>query len=239
VELRFEVDVAAEKAAEAVHRSPLDGLVRPCLANRFSLTHNGRRVEVRGVLAAESTPPPDPWSSFKELWPVGDPEAIQRDGPTPQTEEDTSSPGSSLAESQDRTLHLEAVCWGKPDGLWLVEHRMYNPRGTIFRFMCDPQGRRAPDPLSYASAGIAFCFMTQVARYARILRRGLQGLAVVQETGFRPGGSADPVVTHVYLGTAEDNPFAQELVAAGERTCFLHALCRTALEVQVQVGAGR
>jgi len=104
---------------------------------------------------------------------------------------------------------------------------------------CDPQGRRAPDPLSYASAGIAFCFMAQVARYARILRRGLQGLAVVQDTGFRPGGSADPVVTHVDLETAEDDAFAQQLVAAGERTCFLHALCRTALEVEVQARAGR
>jgi hypothetical protein len=41
--------------------------------------------------------------------------------------------GSSLAESQDRTLHLEAVCWGTPDGLWRVEHRIYNPRGTVFR----------------------------------------------------------------------------------------------------------
>ncbi len=60
VELRFEVEVAAERAAEAVHPSPLHGLVRPRLANRFSLTHNGRRVEVRGVLPAESTPPPRP-----------------------------------------------------------------------------------------------------------------------------------------------------------------------------------
>jgi hypothetical protein len=75
--------------------------------------------------------------------------------------------------------------------------------------------------------------MTQLARYARILRRPLGAAAVVQDTVFRAGADADPVVTHVYLDTGEDDAFAQELVAAGERTCFLHALCRWELDVRV------
>lgn len=234
VELHPDVDVPPGEVAEAVRSSPLYGLVRPGLASHFSLTHNGRTVDVRGVLPAGVPPPPDPRDAFQGLQPAADPQAVERDGPTPQTEEDTSSAGSSLAETQDRTLHLEAVCWGTPQGLWRVEHRMYNPRGTIFRFACDPQGLRAPDPLSYASVGIAFCFMTQLARYSRILRKGLRGLAVVQDTVFRAGGPADPVVTHVYVDTGEDDSFAQELVAAGERTCFLHALCRTELDVRIR-----
>jgi hypothetical protein len=233
-ELFPEVDLPTGQVAEAVHSSPVYGLVRPCLASRFSLTHNGRTVEVRGVLAADAAPPPDPRSTFQGLRPAADARAVERDGPSPRTEEDTSSTGSSLAETQDRTVHLEAVCGGTPEGLWRVEHRMYNPRGNIFHLACDPQGRRAPDPLSYVSAGIAFCFMTQLARYSRILRKSLRGLGVVQETVFREGGSADPVVTHVYVDTEEDDSFAQDLVAAGERTCFLHALCRTELDVQLR-----
>lgn len=240
VELRVEVDLPALQVEQAVRDAPGYGLVRPRLASRFSLVHNGRRLPVDRVLPAESPPPRDPRDLFPRVKPAGDPGAVQRNGPSPLTEEDTSYAGSSLAETQDRTLHLQAVCTGTAEGLWRVEHRMYNPRGTIFHFLCDPAGERAPEPLALLSAGIAFCFMTQLARYARILRRRLKAFAVVQDTVFRPGGDADPVVTHVYLDTEEDDAFAQELVAAGERTCFLHALCRTELDVRLLPGtAGR
>ncbi len=233
VELRSEVDLPG--AREAVGTAPAYALVRTRLRSRFSLVHNGRRLEVDGVLPAHGAPPGDPRGLFALALPEKDPQAVQRDGLSPATPEDTSYRGSSFAETQDRTVHLQAVCQGTPEGLWRVEHRMFNPRGTVFHFRCDPTGRRAPEPLAYLSAGIAFCFMTQLARYARILRKGLRAFAVVQDTRFG-GSSWDPVVTHVYLDTEEEDAFAQELLAAGERTCFLHALCRTELDVRWEGG---
>jgi hypothetical protein len=38
-----------------------------------------------------------------------------------------------------------------------------------------------------------------------------------------------------YLDTAEDEAFGREVLDMGERTCFLHALCRTQLATHVQV----
>ncbi|MCS7172362.1 MAG: OsmC family protein [Armatimonadetes bacterium] len=191
---------------EAVCGAPAYGLVRAGLANRFSLVHNGRPLRTVRVNPADTPIPPDPHPFFDGLLPVEDPGAVERNGPTPRTEEDTSHPGSSLAETQDRTLHLQAICVQTSEGLWHVEQRMYNPRGTIFRFLCDPSGIRAPDPLTYLSAGIAFCFMTQLARFARIRRKDLRACRVAQDTGFRMGGDAEPVVTHVFLETRRTTP---------------------------------
>jgi hypothetical protein len=232
VELRVDADLPGHLVQQAVRAAPSYGLVRPALGSRFSLVHNGRSLPVERVLPADGPAPDDPRELFPHTRPARDPRVIQRDGQTPKTEEDTRYEGSSLAETQDRTLHLQTLCAGDANGLWRVEHRMYNPRGTIFHFVCDPTGERAPAPLAYLSAGIAFCFMTQLARYARILRKRLLDFAVVQDTAFCAGDYAAPVVTHVYLDTEEDDAFAQELVAAGERTCFVHALCRTELDVR-------
>lgn len=235
VGLSVQAPVPPEQLAQAVRSAPVYGLLRSALASRFFLSHNGRPLDVPGVRAVAAASL-DPRSLLDLARPAADLQAVERNGLTPQTQEDASSEGSSLAESQDRTLHLETVCAGTRQGLWRAEHRMYNPRGTIFHFLCDPRGQRAPDPLSYVSAAIAFCFMTQLARYARILRKSLRSVAVFQETIFRVAGPAEPVVTHVYLDTEEEDALAQALVAAGERTCFLHALCRTELDVELEGG---
>jgi uncharacterized OsmC-like protein len=239
VEITVEVDAGPgtgvpDDLVATVLACPLVGLVRPGLHSRFSLTRQGRTIPPERVRAADVPPAPDPAPWFDLAQPEGDPGAVQRDGLTPQTEEDTSHPGSSLAEEQDRRLHLRGICVTGPDGVSRIEQRMYNPCGTIFHFVCDPTGQRAPDPLAYFSAGIAFCFMTQLARYAKIARRQLHGCRVVQDTVFRTGAAADPVVTHMYLET-EDDEFARTLLAMGEQTCFVHALCRSEMDVQVRV----
>jgi hypothetical protein len=156
---------------------------------------------------------------------------------TPRTDEATSSSGSSLSAEQNRRLHLRGICTLRPDGLKAVEQQLFNPHGSIFHFLSEegPGGRqRAPDALTYASAGIAFCFMTQFGRYAKIAKKTLDRYCVVQDTFFS-GGAADPVETHVYLESPEDDAFAQTILDMSEQTCFLHALCRTELGVNIQV----
>jgi organic hydroperoxide reductase OsmC/OhrA len=94
------------------------------------------------------------------------------------------------------------------------------------------------------AAGIAFCFMTQLGRYAAILKKDLPRYRVVQDTHFSLGGGtggalqpgvADPVETHVYLETSEGEDFARRCLDMAEQTCFLHALCRTPLEPTVTI----
>ncbi len=91
----------------------------------------------------------------------------------------------------------------------------------------------APPALAYLSAGLGFCYMTQIGRYAHITKRNLDSYRVVQENRFRPpagdgAARAEPVATHVFLTHGEDDDAARKIVSMGERTCFLHAALRGA-----------
>ena len=125
---------------------------------------------------------------------------------------------------------------------------MFSLSGSQFRFLSDEapqhggQGK-APDAVSYISAGIGFCFMTQLGRYAAILRKNLDECRIVQDTHFSVGGAtggtgkraeADPVETHLYLKTSEGDDFARDILDMGEQTCFLHAFCRTELKPNIK-----
>jgi organic hydroperoxide reductase OsmC/OhrA len=174
---------------------------------------------------------------------------IRRNGLTPKTEETTGFAGSSLAEKQDRVLHIRGICTLRADGVKQVEQQLFNPHGSIFHFLSDEApinggGGIAPDACTYISAGIAFCFMTQFGRYAAITKKDLQDYRIVQDTHFSLGGAshgtglagtANPVATHVSLRTAEDDQFARQALDMAEQTCFLHALCRSTLKTKVRL----
>jgi organic hydroperoxide reductase OsmC/OhrA len=196
--------------------------------------------------------PPQRWSEdyFEKVEPApGDWSGlVRRNGMSPKTGEVTSSAGSSYAAEQSRRLHLRAICGLRPDGLKSIEQQLFNPHGSVFHFLPEegPQSGgpgRAPDALTYLSAGIAFCFMTQFGRYAKIVRKDLSHYSVIQDTYFAPGGSgqhsaADPVETHVYLKSSEDDEFARTILDMAEQTCFLHALCRSELKVNTSLAVG-
>jgi hypothetical protein len=246
--VELEVEVTADRheddlrplVLDAVAAAPVTGLIRRVLRNTFTLTVNGCE------LALDASPPlgrpalPDPGSLFHDIAPVpphGEP-LVVRAGMTPLTDEVTSQTGSSYAPEQQRTLHLRGICTVRADGVKVIEQHLYNPHGSIFRLLSDEApvnggDGRAPDAASYISAGIGFCFMTQFGRFAKIVGKRLDGYRIVQDTRFA-AGHADPVETHVYLDSPEDDAFAREVLDVGERTCFLHALCRTDLATHIQ-----
>ena len=171
---------------------------------------------------------------------------MRRNGMSPETDEITSSAGSSYAEEQSRRLHVRGICTLRPDGVKVIEQHLFNPHGSIFYLLSEEGeaagGRgRAPDAMSYASAGLAFCFLTQFGRYAKIVRKPLKSYSVVQDTHFSPvsatePGATDPVETHVHLESDQDDDFARQALRMSEQTCFLHALCRSevALDLRLQ-----
>ena len=53
--------------------------------------------------------------------------------------------------------------------------------------------------------------------------------------GTGKAGSADPIETHVYLETSESDATAQEMLDISERTCFLHAFCKTDLKTKLKI----
>ena len=88
--------------------------------------------------------------------------------------------------------------------------------------------------------------MTQFGRYATIVKKPLAECRILQETHFSLGGASggtgkpgetDPVETHVYLKTGEDDDFARTGLDMSEQTCFLHAFCKAELKAKIRVSA--
>ena len=241
----------ARLSADAVLASPLNGLVRHQHRSLFTLTLNDQEIPVGRVGTMEAPAPPDPVSRFEWLAPAaGAAEPIvERVRAVDVVRGVVGGAGSSLQANQKRQLHVRGTCRLREDGVKEITQELFSPRGSTFRFLSDETeefgGRgRAPDAATYAAAGIAFCFMTQLGRYAKILKKNLDRYDVIQDTHFSPGGAsgttgrpaiADPVETHVYLTSSEDEAFARRCLDMGEQTCFLHALCRTDLETRIDV----
>lgn len=248
VKLQSDADAQALQSLlqDAVVASPLHGLLQAEQPSYFSLTHNGQSLSP-GKARTPETVASDPQDCFDTAVPTEEesPALVTRLGMTPETEESVTRAGGSLQAEQDRILHLRATCSLRDDDMKQVDVQLFNPHGSAFRFLCEEgkgnggQGR-APDAVSYVAAGLGFCFMTQLGRYASITKKDLHDYRIVQDTHFSRGGAssgshqpghADPVETHVFLDSGESDDFARQALVMGEQTCFLHAFCRTSLTV--------
>jgi uncharacterized OsmC-like protein len=246
VELETRIAADAPESAlrqlldDAIQAAPITGLMKGVHASRFSLRRNGQPVTVERVASLPPLDQPDPAVLIARAASEALPAhagLIERVAATTVIDGAAGGAHTSLAETQQRKLHLRVTCRPRADGLIEVEQRLFSPLGSTFRFLCDPTGSTAPDPAMYAAAGIAFCFMTQLGRYAKIVRKNLAAYNVVQDAHFPASGSGDvdPIETHVYLTTTEDESFARNSVEMGEQTCFLHAFCRTDLSVNTRL----
>jgi len=258
IELAVEIDCDLDDAAlnqflmNAVHASPLNGLMRGRHDSLFTLARNGVELQPDKVTPLGSPILPDPGDHFATARDAGGgPTLLEPIGVTPKKEVvgGTSARASSLAAEQDRTLDIGAECTLREDGIKEIVQLTYSPHGTSFRFLSEEapvnggQGR-APDANSYISAGIGFCFMTQFGRFVSMLKLNLDEYRIVQDTHFSLGGAsggtgkageADPVETHVYLTTSESDEVAREMLDISEQTCFLHAFCRTDMKTKLKV----
>jgi hypothetical protein len=244
-------DDIEELVADAVASSPVNGLLTNELGSQFTLYHNGEAVPVGRVEPLAASPQPDPGDQFEraELAEVSvAPDLMVRLRPASQVQGLPGGVNSSLQESQSRTLHVRATCVEGDDGVKNIVENLISPIGSEFGFRSNevpPFGGAvlAPDAVTYLSAGIGFCFMTQFGRYARITRKQLDEYRIVQDTHFYPGdgkqlGRMDAVETHVYLVSPEDVEFSRRTLDMGEQTCFLHATCRTQLGIEVKCRPG-
>lgn len=251
IDLEVEVDCDLDDAAltgllmDAVHASPLNGLMRGQLDSLFKLSKNGaelapaRATELNGALF------PDPGDHFAKATPSDTQALVAPVGPTPKKEvlQGTSAAAGSLADEQNRRLNIGAIATVRADGIKDIQQMQYSPWGTSFRFLSSEDGR-APDANTLISSGIGFCFMTQFGRFASMLQLDLPDYRIVQDTHFSLGGAsgetgkagaADPIETHVYLETSEPDETAQEMLDMSEQTCFLHAFCRTEMKTKLKI----
>ena len=238
-------DAVREVVAAATRAAAVYDVLREPHTSRFTLTVNGAEAPVGRVARLDGGPASDPAPAFSRVAPAdsaGVP-VVRLEAVTPVAGV-AGGAGTSLRAEQRRQLHLRAICRRRPDGVKEIEQQLHSPLGSTFRFLSDepPQGGgagAAPSAASYMAAGVAFCFMTQLGRYAVILGKDLPGYRIVQDTRFpahgtAPGaalsGAAGAVETHVYLETRDGVDFARQCLDMGEQTCFLHALYRTPLK---------
>ena len=236
---------------DATAASPLNGLMRGSKESLFTLSHNGQEIATDRAQPIGRPAEPDPGDRFDEAQAApGDWSTLmRRGGMTPKAEHSVTLANDSLSDRQDRLLHVRAICTLREDGVKQIEQQLFNPHGSIFHFLCDEAPENggkgsAPDAASYISAGIGFCFMTQLGRYAKIVKKHLKEYRIVQDAHFSLGGAsggtgkaggADPVETHVYLDTCEEDDFARQALDMSEQTCFLHAFCKADLKTRVSI----
>ncbi|AKO99375.1 OsmC-like protein (plasmid) [Marinovum algicola DG 898] len=257
VELQVEIDCDLSGGAltqflmNAVHASPLNGLMRGEHDSLFALSKNGVELAPKTVakLAAPLLPDPGDAGARAEMTAGGEtlltPLGLTEKKPV---QGGTEKAASSLSEHQDRRLNIAATAVLRADGMKEIRQQLYSPHGKEWLFLSEEAvvdgGRgRAPDAASYISAGIGFCFMTQFGRLVPMLGLDLPQYQILQDTHFSLGGAsggtgrageADPVETHVYLTTEESDAMAQEMLDLSEQTCFLHAFCRTDLKTKLK-----
>jgi uncharacterized OsmC-like protein len=253
-EIRVEIQAdASQTMIEKLMRlaeqsSPAQAYMRDKLTNTFALDFNGRQIPVTNVTASTVAPSPDPEPLFETVRPLDAseyaPDIITKLKAADAVFGVEGGAGSSLQAEQKRTLHVRGIGTLRQDGLKEVQVQLFKPIGSTFRFISDEQSQSAPPSLAYLSAGVGFCYMTQIGRYAHIVKQDLQSYRIVQDNCFTFSGDATretlrataaPVNTHVFVTMNEPEEAAQKLVSMSERTCFLHAAMRTITPSKIDV----
>jgi hypothetical protein len=249
--VRIEADALREDIIAIVNlaeaSSPAQSYMNDLLQNTFSLEANGQPLSVSGVTAATGEREPDPEPEFDAVLPAA-PEEFQKGILSKRATAEAlkgveGGAGSSLRSEQKRTLHVHAQASIREDGLREAEIQLFKPTGSTFRFISDEDSQIAPPSLGYLSAGVAFCYMTQLGRYATILKQDLTSYRVIQDNAFKSGvggerAEAKPVNTQLFVTLNDTDEAAQRLLYMGERTCFLHAAMRSSnrSELSAEVG---
>ncbi len=240
IAVSIESDAAPEQIAEIVRRaeasSPAQSYMNDVLHNTFSLQSNGRPVSVGDLPASSGARHVDPAASFE----AADPSSADDYAPEIITKQATAEvvagveggAGSSLKSEQKRTLHIHTEATIREDALREATVQLFKPIGSTFHFISDERSEIAPPSLSYLAAGVGFCYMTQLGRYARIVKQDLGPYGIAQTNTFVTEGPegkavAEPVDTQLFVTLNDSDEAAQKLLWMGERTCFLHAAMRS------------
>jgi uncharacterized OsmC-like protein len=244
-------EVATVAAVALSEHSAINRVLEERLPSRFFTRLNGETLanEDGGPGQANADGAPDPLPLFGE---IREETGIDIAQPVIRKVE-AASPGPAqdaigLQAEQKRTVHLYAEALLRPDGFTEIAVECLQPRGSRFVLMSDEVpdaggARRAPCGLTYLSAGVAFCFMTQLGRYAQIRKLRLRDYRIVQDTAFArrgPGGpAASGVATWVWLDGDDSPADSLRMVRTGEQTCYLHTTFRERVIVSVSTGSLR
>lgn len=244
----LDVEVATKATAadvktlirDAIHASPAMSFLRHAVeGNTFALYVNGRRCNVAGVPVSSRDSVADPFLVYAQppRPPAGYalPDILGKTGKIEEGEAITALPAAS-AKVLRRSIG-EGVA-DLAGGTYETDTWLGLPAMTHYRVASDESGAdRAPSGLALLSAGIAFCYMTQLSRYIESMKMNIRGARLVQFTAFEAGSSAQmaPIDTHLFLNGEAPEETHLQLLTIAARTCYLHATARTAHEPLLRI----
>lgn len=220
--------VIAQHIAAALAGSPSYAAMTRAREGAFSLYTNGHRRPVTGVPQSAEPAQDDPFlrhdRSPRPSGPAADTSGLMSRRATP------GRPTIELTDDERGTVqwHIQARGTFQPD-TGLVESRVGFAEGeggaSFWILFSDQTNQLAPDPLAYFSIGTAFCYHTQLCRYAAVRRipAELPRLSQMSRfTGMDGDAQADRFDTHLFLRGTVAGVQAASLLAAAANTCYAH-----------------
>jgi uncharacterized OsmC-like protein len=244
-------DVAA-LVSDAVRASPALAAMRQAVTNTFAIYVNGRRHEVTTLKNSPAPDAPDPYRTYSSppspLDGANDlPDLIYKTGEVQAGEIVDVSDGtirrvvrtvSGASKLLDPAGVTETATWLEVAGL---SHFSFK---TDERAITDPGDEVGPSGLALISAGIVFCYLTQLSRYIQHQKADINGVRIVQYTPFALAGSPadgtwtgsiEPVDTHLFLNGGADPATHERMMTIAANTCYLHATLIAQLDPIVAV----
>jgi uncharacterized OsmC-like protein len=245
-EIRIRVESAASASTVAtlvrlaLDQSPAIDLLRTPIENTFALYINGRRRRVEGIPRSDASDASDPFLTYRSApLPVGGRTSADLIAKSERTE--AIYPNAVPTGSPPRTIRnvhglgrLEASSEQTNIESWLEL-----PSASHFLFRsATGNNANAPSGLALLSAGVAFCFMTQLARYIETMKMAIKGVRMVQLSPYTieaGKGRAFPIDTHLFLnGDAPEETHLRLLLIAAH-TCYLHATAAARIEPLIEI----
>ena len=231
----------ADLAAAAVAASPALAMVASPLRNTFALYVNGRRRSVATLPASGARNATDPYIKYSD---VPKPLAAAGDQSWLIVKTGEKQPGAPVQAAVSGKVVREVKGRGDlidPRGLYAARVALALPGSTEYQLIADETGTMvAPSGLALATAGIAFCYITQLTRYIDSMRLPINGIRLVQTSPFahmpEGDGAASPCDTHLFLNGSADDATFEMLQRVAANTCYLHRtmLHETPLEIAVR-----
>ena len=227
-------------ALEAVSGSLAGFLIHSAFTSEFSLVSNGASVPL-DLPACKLAVGTDTLPAVA-LAGVGT-SCIAKTGLRPDDPDFVQTGGSGLDTVQNRRNRVSATARVTADGSIVGETGIARPKAGVFAYRgsSDAGAPTAPSSAVLLAAGIGFCFMTQLGRYAAAVKRPVHDYRMIQAIDIPLPGAAPgttPVIgTALFLNLDSADPdFARDVMHSGRRTCFLHSTLQSNLRCRVTAG---
>lgn len=195
-------------------------LCRNQIGSLFSLYSNGRHSVLPEIPQAPPKSEKDPFRRHAER-PARSNELTEK--LLVKREPGNLEPRTPLGQENDGRTWFSLTSTGAYNfGKSVVESvtELSGSHSPRWRIVSDPAGRVAPSPGAVISIGIAFCFHTQLARFAKVRKMEIENPRLLQLSEWSDG---QPLVeTHVFVNGHQGEEAASSLVTTSMNTCYAH-----------------